>query len=548
MPADLTSSELEKNVLVNYQRLSWTSRLARDYSYAFEKVADHYASPPGANGNWSNIIKARQSLRPDTAVSDVLEKQLVGRQAPTAALDAVKQLRHQESVAVVTGQQAGLFGGPLFTILKALTAIKLARQLADQYRVPVVPVFWVDGEDHDLEEIAHCSVIDTNLALQKTTLPLDEQKGVPASSIRLDETIASTIASLEGSLSPTEFTEQLINDLKAAYRPGVRLVESFARWLDQLFGHHGLVIYDASDVAMKPFVQQLFMEELKHPGRTSRLAATAGAELESSGYHAQVAPAHDAVALFRIDGTRQAIKIAGDDFRVGTQTLTADEIFTELEQRPSSFSPNVLLRPITQDVLFPTIAYVSGPSELGYLGQLRQVYETFNIPMPVIYPRATATVVDMATLKFLDRYKVDFCELHAQDDSLLNALLTSQIPTEVEQALQDAEQTITERLNTLNNVVQKIDPTLAGTVKSTRGRMEKDLRSLRTKIIQAAKRRDETLRRQFNRARSQAFPSGEPQERAVAGVYFLNKYGSAFINRLFEELPIDPGDHWLLNI
>ena len=108
MPADLTSSELEKNVLVNYQRLSWTSRLARDYSYAFEKVADHYASPPGANGNWSNIIEARQSLRPDTAVSDVLEKQLVGRQAPTAALDAVKQLRHQESVAVVTGQQAGL--------------------------------------------------------------------------------------------------------------------------------------------------------------------------------------------------------------------------------------------------------------------------------------------------------------------------------------------------------------------------------------------------------------------------------------------------------
>ena len=180
MPADLTSSELEKNVLVNYQRLSWTSRLARDYSYAFEKVADHYASPPGANGNWSNIIEARQSLRPDTAVSDVLEKQLVGRQAPTAALDAVKQLRHQESVAVVTGQQAGLFGGPLFTILKALTAIKLARQLADQYRVPVVPVFWVDGEDHDLEEIAHCSVIDTNLALQKTTLPLDEQKGVQA--------------------------------------------------------------------------------------------------------------------------------------------------------------------------------------------------------------------------------------------------------------------------------------------------------------------------------------------------------------------------------
>ena len=548
MPADFASSELTKNIPVDYRRLTWTSRLARDYSCAFEKVADHYSAPPGADGSWSNIIKARQSLRPDIAISDVLEKQLVDRQAPTAALEAVRQLRHQESVAVVTGQQAGLFGGPLFTFLKALTAIKLARQLAEEYRLPVVPVFWVDGEDHDLEEIAHCSVLDTNLSLQKTTLPLNEQKGVPASSIRLDDTIASTIYSLEDNLAKTEFTEQLINDLKNTYRPGVRLVESFARWLDQLFGHHGLVIYDSSDVAMKPFVQQLFMEELKHPGQTSHLAATAGAKFESSGYRAQVAPSHDAVALFSIDRTRQAIKVAGDDFRVGDQTLTSDEIFTKLQQHPSSFSPNVLLRPLTQDVLFPTIAYVSGPNELGYLGQLRQVYETFKIPMPVIYPRATVTVADMATLKFLDRYEVDFCDLHAQDDSLLNALLTSQIPPEVEQALKDTEQAITERLDTLNNVLQTIDPTLAGTVKSTRGRMEKDLRSLRTKIIQAAKRRDETLRRQFNRARSQAFPSGEPQERAVAGVYFLNKYGSAFINRLFEDLPIEPGNHWLLNI
>jgi len=548
VPADLPSSKLEKNIPVDYQRLSWTSRLARDYSHAFDKVADYYSSPPNLNGNWSNIIKARQSARPDTAVSDVLEKQLSERQAPAAALAAVRKFRHQESVAVVTGQQAGLFGGPLFTFLKALTAIKLARQLADKYRTPVVPVFWVDGEDHDLEEIAHCSILDTSLALHKTTLPLDEQKGVPASLIRLDDTIASTISSLEANLSPTEFTEQLINDLKNTYQPGVRLVESFARWLDQLFGHHGLVVYDASDVAMKPFVQGLFMEELKCPGQTSRLAANAGAKLESSGYRAQVVPAQDAVALFRIDGTRQAIKVAGDHFRIEDQTLTADEMFTELQHNPSSFSPNVLLRPLTQDVLFPTIAYVSGPNELGYLGQLRQVYKAFKVPMPVIYPRATVTVVNTATLKFLDRYKVDFSELQAQDDSLLNTLIASQIPTEVEQALKGTEQAITERLDTLSNVVQAIDITLAGTVKSTRGRMEKDLRNLRTKIIQAAKRRDETLRRQFNRARSQTFPNGDPQERAVSGVYFLNKYGPAFIDRLFEDLPIDPGDHWLLNI
>jgi uncharacterized protein YllA (UPF0747 family) len=206
------------------------------------------------------------------------------------------------------------------------------------------------------------------------------------------------------------------------------------------------------------------------------------------------------------------------------------------------------LRPIVQDTLFPTVAYVAGPNELAYLGQLRGVYEHFGVPMPLMHPRGSATLLDSAGARFLSRYDVPIAALQAQDESALNHLLEAQLPASVEQAYLDAAEAIESRLTRLIEAVPAIDPTLEGAARSSQGKVRHELQGLHHKIIHAAKRRDETLRRQFTRTRAQAFPGGHAQERTIGFVYFLNRYGQGLVDRLIADLPLEPGSHWILTV
>jgi uncharacterized protein YllA (UPF0747 family) len=197
-----------------------------------------------------------------------------------------------------------------------------------------------------------------------------------------------------------------------------------------------------------------------------------------------------------------------------------------------------------QDVLFPTVAYVAGPNELAYLAQLKGIYEHFAVPMPLLYPRASATLLDSATTRFLTRYQLPLEVLQAQDDSALNKLLESQLPPAVETALREASRAVEEAMGALIQAVPAIDPTLEGAARNTQGRLAHELQNLHNKVIQATKRRDDTLRRQFTRARSLVFPGGQLQERAIGFVTFLNRYGPALVDRLLVDLPLEPGHHW----
>jgi bacillithiol biosynthesis cysteine-adding enzyme BshC len=254
------------------------------------------------------------------------------------------------------------------------------------------------------------------------------------------------------------------------------------------------------------------------------------------------------VALFHLNGARQSIRRDGDRFMIGETAFQLDALAEEARTNPARFSPNVLLRPIVQDTLFPTVCYVSGPSELAYLGQLRGVYEHFGIPMPLIHPRATATLVDSATARFLNRQLIPFEALRSRDESALNRLLQSQLPPEIEQSLKHAEDTLRAALQRVIDAMPALDPTLAGAAKTTMSKMEHDLKALQGKVIQSAKRRDETLRRQFTHAQALIFPLGHPQERTLTLVHFANRYGPALVDTLLRSLPLEMGKHWILTL
>lgn len=549
-PSTTAAPSAATRLAVDVRRFPWVRPLAGDYAFDFDRVAPLYAGNPQSPEAWQRVaaaVRAQGRSRRDLVAS--LSAQQDQRDAPRASRDAAQRLAVPGAVAVVTGQQAGGFGGPLFTILKAITAIELARQAEATVGGPVVPVFWVDAEDHDWDEVASCTVLDAQLQPRSLTLPAPEGAGVlPVGSLRLPEDANTTIDALEATLARTDFTSWVIDALRSAYRPGGGMVEGFARWLEALLGPHGLVVFDSSDARVKPLLADVFAHEIASPGRTSQLAAKAGEALAALGHTPQVVPQADSVALFHLDGARLPIRRDGADFLIGERRCTAAALATEAAAAPQHFSPNVLLRPIVQDTLFPTICYVAGPSELAYLGQLREVYAHFGPPMPLIHPRATASVVDSATARFLTRYDVRLEDLQPQDESALNRLLELQLPATVEAAMKEAEQTIGRAMQQVIDVMPIVDPTLAGAAKTTRGKIEHEMRQLQGKLIQAAKKRDETLRRQFTRAQAQTFPSGHPQERILAGVFFLNLYGPALIDRLSHDLPIDPGRHWVISI
>jgi bacillithiol biosynthesis cysteine-adding enzyme BshC len=537
-------------VSIDVRRLPGIKRLAADYAYAFGALAPFFAGDPSDRAAWADAIARTQSHpRRCRELASVLRAQQQRRGAPPAAIAAAERLSDPRTVAVLTGQQAGLFGGPLFTILKALTALKLAEQVTREHGTPAIAVFWIEAEDHDWDEVRSCTVFDSEMATRTVSLPPRTGDPLPVAAVPLDHQIAQVLAELEQILPPTEFRASLLADLRTAYSPGIGMAEAFGRWLERVLGERGLVVYDASDPATKPFVADLFSRELSSPGQTARLAAQAGADLVARGFHTQVQTAEDGVALFRIDTHgRRPIQARNGGFIVDDQPVAPAALAREAAERPAAFSPSVLLRPIVQDTIFPTVCYVAGPNELAYLGQLRGIYARFGVPMPLMYSRATATLVDSAAARFLAKYNVAFESLQPQDDSMLNELLRTQIPAEVDEALTAATRAIEEHMAHVIDVMPAIDPTLEGAARTTLTRMQKDLETLQGKTIQAAKRRNETLRRQFVRTRSLAFPNGHAQERSISFVSFLNQYGSSLVERLWQELPVGLGQHWIVTI
>jgi len=544
-----TSLATAVRAAIDLRRFPWIRPLVAEYATNFERVSQLFSGNPANPADWASTIARVQHARRDpAAIERIVSAQLERRGAPPEARANASLLADPRTVAIVTGQQAGLFGGPLYTLLKAVTAIQLARQVQRDHGTPTIPVFWVDAEDHDWEEVRSPTVLDGNLATRVVTLgDLDGAGSQPVASLVLDDGINDALGELEDLLAPTEFTAETMALLRQQYKPGARFTAGFAGLIDALLGRLGLVVFEADDRAAKPLVADLFAHELSAPGRTTRLTLEAGDRMAKLGHTPQVQPDEESVALFYLDAEgRRAIKRTNGDFLIGETARPADALVGDARSHPERFSPNVVLRPLVQDRLFPTICYVAGPSELAYQAQLGGVYREFGVEPPLLYSRSTATLIDSASAKFLDRYRVPLEALHARDESALNKLLEDQLPPTVERAIEETEAGVDEYARRLKAVVIPIDPTLSGTVETTVERMRETLKSLHAKIIHAAKRKDDTLRRQFTRTRALTFPDGHQQERVLSIVYFVNRYGPYLADRLIDTLPMDTGKHYVL--
>jgi bacillithiol biosynthesis cysteine-adding enzyme BshC len=515
------------------------SPLFRDY------LAGAGAAPTFFDGGRFDVAATlAASGRPDpfpgmrAKVSQVLAKQQRARGAPDSASNA-ERLAEPTSAAIVTGQQAGLFGGPLFVLWKALGAILLARDLEARRGAPVVPVFWVASDDHDFAEIRSACLLDEAGALRTVRYaPAREPSGQPAARIVLDASIAALVEEARALAKPGLHRDGVLDRLAAAYEPGQTMSSAFARLLSSLFPE--LVILDPSDPELKALMVPLLAREIREGSPTSRLALETGQRLLAAGYHQQVPVRPGFLNLFMVmEGERRALGFQDGSLEVrGTRhRLSVEEAVRALETSPADWSPGALLRPIVQDALLPTAAYVGGPAEIAYHAQIVPSYAHFGVPRPVLLPRPSATVIEPAQARALEAEGLKLTDLQDDPETLVARWAKEAYP-EVEAAFSRARQAVERELGAVEQALGALDPTLRGAADAARGRALHPIEALHEKSLRALKKRDQARADRLRRTREALLPGGALQERGLSFFGLLARHGVPLLSDL--EGRLDP--------
>ena len=534
---------------LDYRELSFYKPLFLDYLYRFERLAPFFSGDIRQPDAWRRVADDVSAYpRQTKALAETLREQNARMGSDPAVSETIDSIE-KGALAIVTGQQVGLLGGPLYSLYKALTAVEFARVVGSQLGLPVVAIFWMDADDHDFEEIRSFSLLDT--AQKLTTLryqPAQQEDALPVGSLRLDGSIDGLITRTADCLPPSEFKQAVLDAVKESYQPGKTLAEAFGAWLLRMTRGTGLAVLDPTARSVKSLARSIFRREVSEGHESSRLVEQSTTELVAQGYHAQAEIADDRLNLLYANPTRSHITQENSSFRLSPNQapVSEKELQHLVDEEPQRFSGNVILRSIVQDHLLPTLAYVAGPNEIAYLSQLGGVYERFGIPRPLIVPRASLTLVEKPAAKFLRRQDLKFGDLRADDESALNDILKGLAPPELEEDLLRARTCINEITQTLEKDLKAIDPTLASTARSTRGKLLHQLEELETKGRRAIKKKNDTLRRQFFAARTSLFPDFDMQERQISPVQYLARYGWHFADMVRESIDTEQPGHVLL--
>jgi len=513
------------------------SRLFRDYVAGAPTVRPFYE---GARWDLDAVAAAARGTssfgHARTALAEVLARQQEALGAERAAAQA-RRLGHQETAALVTGQQAVLFGGPLYVLYKAVAAIKVARQLAEQSGRPVVPVFWVASDDHDFAEVRSVSVLDeAGQIVDIRYVPQHEPAGEPAARIVLDSTITALVEDLGRALPAGLNRDGLLARLAECYRPGATLSGAFARFLSSLLPD--LVVLDPSDPALKTLMLPVMSRELEEGSPTSRLADQRGKELLAAGYHQQVPVRPRFLNLFlHADGQRRALAFEDSQIEVrGTgRRLRLEEALRHLQTQPAEWSPGVLLRPLAQDFMLPTAAYVGGPAEVAYHAQIAPSYAHFGIPRPALMPRPSLTLVEPAQARALEAEGLTLPDLQEDPQTILGRWVRESHP-EVEAAFARVRDALEREMAGVETALGALDPTLRGAADSARGRILHQIEGLQEKATRALKKRDQVRADRLRRTRDALLPGGSFQERGLGLVSVIARHGEGIVGLIGERM------------
>lgn len=528
----------------SFQKLSFPS-LFSDYVSGIKPIQNYFNGHPFLDRDVENRIQNFQFSGNRSETVEVLAKFNTSFNAPEQTHASLEKLNDVQTLAVVTGQQLTLYGGPLFTIYKLMSTIIYAQRWEKKYKRSFIPVFWLADEDHDFKEAAKVGLPDYDDFREFTySNPLNE--GKPVGNILFDDDFVQFRNELNESLGATDFSENLWNLLDDCYKPGTTFREAFGKLLLKLFGKYGLVLAGSNEKSVKQVTYQVLTQSIRNANNLQEALTSTSDKLVEDGYHAQVQVQKS--NLFYIDDENNRVKIDSDE--VGwftdskTQRWTEDELVKAIEKNPEKFSPNVFLRPVVQDVLLPVIAYVAGPGETAYYAQMKSLYSSFGMSMPLILPRFSATLIESGIDRILDKIPFHFTDYNERIEDLESRFIQESEKADIEQIFSEWQ----ERVESVSEVHKKkiinIDPTLEGSVGKANAIFNSELDKLKGKTYRAIKQQEKTQLNRIRKIKSSLFPNRNYQEREVAFIYFMNKYGIDIWDHIFDKLEQEiPNNH-----
>jgi bacillithiol synthase len=538
---------------IKFSDLPGHQNLFLDYLYEFENVKEFYKNNFRDKEEYLKKFKQISESRKDfnEELPAIIEGQYDGFVSSEKTKKNISYLKDKKTLAIVTGQQLGILGGPLYTFYKIITAIKLSVYLAERYNeFNFVPVFWLEGDDHDFDEISHVNLINENNDIVKInyreTTEDDENSG-SVGNLKIDNLINAFFDSLSSELRETEFKDELLAKLKSFYSEGKTFKQSFKELIFWLFDERGLVIFDPQDKKVKKLLRPIFKKEIDDFRQHTEKLVHVSAKLEEV-YHAQV-KINPINLFFNNQDGRYAIEPADNEFRLKRKRkkFSYDEIIELIENEPELFSANVLLRPICQDFIFPTAFYVAGPSEITYFAQVLPLYKFYNLEAPIIYPRSSITILEKNIKSLVEKFDLNLHDIFIDNENLKEKVLKSILKTSLDDAFKNTSNDIDVAIDQLKERLFEIDKTLTDAASKYREKILKYIDELKGKANEAQKRKYETTLRQIDKISTSVYPNNSLQERELNFTYFANKYGNNFLKQIYEELEINKFEHQTIN-
>ena len=535
-----------------FSQIPHTTRLFTDLLAYSPNIQPFYPRPPLFN-EWMKEEAARisyDSLRRES-VARILDHQNKTWNASPKTLANIDRLRHG-AAAVVTGQQVGLFGGPMFAIYKALTAVKLSEE-ATAGGIDAVPVFWLATYDHDLAEVNHVSIPGADGAMEVLTTPSHDVPGAPVGAVHFGDEIKTLVDQAAALLGETEGARFL----RECYRPGETLGTAFARLYAKVFADWGVIVMDPSDPDLARIAQPIYRAAIERAGELSTALLARGKALESAGYHQQVKVTESSVLLFT---TRQGARIPisrrgrGDtsefviDGEAAAEKHSQLEMIAEISEYPERFSPNVLLRPIVQDFLLPTLAYTGGAAEAAYFGQAGVVYEALLGRVTPFVPRFSATLVEPKMQRLLEKHSISMTDIFNGPEALRKQIAAKHLPQDLQAAFENAKKSFDSNFSAVKDRLEKLDKTLVDAAETSRSKMQHQLEKLYSQAARAEAQKGEVVTRHAEIISQALYPDKGLQERTIGGIYFVARYGPDLLRQLYETIHSDCHDHQIVEL
>jgi bacillithiol biosynthesis cysteine-adding enzyme BshC len=503
--------------------------LAMGDSSADAPVRRWYGAEPFA-GKWMRAERPGVDAR---RLADALARQSAEFGAGAAAMANIEKLRGGAR-AVVTGQQVGLFGGPLLTLLKAATAVARAKDATRISGVEHVPVFWLATEDHDLAEVDQVSMLTKN-TVETMRAGLKTKAAVEVGGIALGSEIDQVLEQAGELLGFAPVWETL----RECYAAGQTLGGAFARLLTRLFAAQGLIVMDAASREFHALGATTLRYAIEHAEELQSALIARSAELVAAGYHAQVLVAAGGSLLFLVDdatGERMALRRTPEgEWRAGGRSYTAAELIAILENEPERLSPNALLRPVFQDTILPTAAYIGGPSEIAYFAQSAVLYEAILGRITPVLTRLSATLLEPAIAAVMETHEVQLPDAMTTSEGLALRLGARAMPIEGKRRLAAAGNALDEALSAAVEYMGGMDESLGRTAEVSGSKMRYQMNRLRRMAATFEVQKEASLEKHAAAITLNVFPDGHPQERVIAGVWFVARHGEGLVDRLVME-------------